>query len=1746
MEPLNYDSRISPLKAIALCLLFLLLGTGEAVAQASLLCGIIEKRLPDNPAYSDRFGNLYSEEEMSLLGLNIQQNNCDQIEDFELIFEGIDPFTQPEMETICDVFIYLSDLIDAPSGERAIIRLSKASLGNGVGATGTAYFNPECGLGYSIVQQQLFTGGVNVSQHALIQVNSNLSNFYIGPEAGIGANQYDFYTAILHEALHVLGFGSQISQTGAPMQGFYTLWDLNLRNPAGDYLIQSTPAGIGSCCATYEFNDNDFPNMPNGIWNQNCGANNLQFDVVQLPPVNGEYPTQPMDDDWFSQVLSHLDRACGTEHYVMNSGIPLGADGIQRTLTNTEVSILCRLGYETETCEPDCIAIATDDYTFYVELGETINIDISTLLSNDFPSNAVFTYKPDCGNHGGIDITVNPLQITVEGLAIGENKFCYSISVCNGQRCDVGQVIVVVTNPAIGTACDNLDECQINPFWDFELFGSNGEMLQNLTLGASDGMGNGISNSGFIFNSMNGFSDNTPDLWSNPIDVASNRSCGGGPISNINTPFGNQSLGMIVRRFNGAVLPEGASFPLCEPIFPGMSGSVTFYAMTPQSCIGTTDPQIRVEFSQEAPVDHQIVYVTPGISSPSWFVPITTTQNTNPVFGLYTVTFTNETEECWNYLYLSSFTETDNFPPPLPGFGYIIVDNVRVELENNLSKLLDISTEIGPPKPCLGDIVTVQIELCNKVACLPDIYSNPEFLITGILAAGLTHVPNGDFPTLSHQVQASEIPYLGCITLDLTVQVGSNLGLVGQNLGVRLGFQFPPELCYEDLIMNAGGVMPINCISPEFTCPCPPGGINIDASVSSPHYNATLGGVPYSALEAAFNYDQNNDGRITQNEHNDCIAILGNLIFDQNVGISACDNVQMQPCSEITVGTNTLHSTLDMEGNIIYSCDIMWKGIRITPYAALNFEGNTIRDAQFAITAIGESGIGIDPPTRMTSIGNTFANNHVGVLFPGNLFTTVNHLPFTGNVLTSTANLLPPCDAGLFNYSSTLRGFAGVVTQGTPLTVGTPGANGIDNVFSFIRNGVVSSNSVINVQRARFQNIIGIPTPTFPSVANARGNGVAAFGGTANVLNCNFNTVSTGVYGIRNQNLTVRNNTMNFMRLGVETRQVRSSNISDNPNIGFAQTGILHREIIPGGGLNIHRIENNTNMFINPFPGLGPVYSVAIEIDNAMSSDIGTGNITNNHFFSGGNFSDGIRLNGTGEWDIDGNIIDFQAPASAFFSNLGYGIRLTNTNANYLYQNHVNDFDPILRQSTGLSLSDGTGNRYCCNSTFGSRIGSYFFGACGSTEWRVTDMLKHGTALSCAAGTVIDPQFDYGNNFNTTSGTAFHGGDDDQVQQSRFQVLNMQQPHWPEAISTPNTTVQFFDDGGADATCVSPCTAPMFAPPPPDRDIRESDLITASGGWTSGEYGVALQWESARRLFERMQDYEGLLGDQTATDAFYYAAKTGRINDYYNAVHQAKSIYDYPSDIKNALQQSLLQLENNRLAVEAVLTGLASATNYSDSMLIYQNANSLYASAHTAASNLYIAEILAQAFQNAEAMNTLSMTSALPASNLLEQNRKAVQELYLQTLGMGIQHLTAAQFAKAEAIAIQCPLEGGSAVYAARALYRLNADRAFSDDSLCLLTQERKNVFDGQMTGEELILVPNPASDMVTIKGLLFSEDQPVEVCLIDMNGKQCAIQTFESGDVSLSTSNLLEGVYICQIKVRGKSPVALKLIVVH
>ena len=931
----------------------------------------------------------------------------------------------------------------------------------------------------------------------------------------------------------------------------------------------------------------------------------------------------------------------------------------------------------------------------------------------------------------------------------------------------------------------------------------------------------------------------------------------------------------------------------------------------------------------------------------------------------------------------------------------------------------------------------------------------------------------------------------------------------------------------------------------DFTCPCTAQGtLNVDASELSPFYDATLGGTPYSLLEAAFNYDQNDDGFLDQNDHQGCIAILGRLIMDQDLNISACGNIQMQPCSEIVVGTNTLYPTLALDNNTIFSCERMWRGITVTPHAALTFKGNSIRDAQFSITAQGGSGLGIDPPTRMIAVGNSFSNNHVGVLFPNNAFTTVEHIPFTNNTLNTIVgqSLLPACDANLPNYSSTQGGFAGMVTLGTPLTVGTPGTNGLLNSFSYLRNGIISEGAIVSVHRADFQHVIGTDVAGLPTFATSDGNGVAANGGMVTVLNCNFDAVRRGVYGHANQRVTVKNNNMDHMYRGVETMGAHSSDISDNPTIGFTNRGILCHEMVPAGGFNSHKILNNINMFGSAFPGATnspfPPYPAAIDINNAQSVDVGDVRIKNNHFTSSG-FNDGIRINGAGSVDVDENVITFQTP------NPGIGIQLTNTHNNYLYDNEIVD-QASFRPSTGLSLTDGSGNRFCCNNTRGSRFGTRFWGACASTEWRVTTLQNHAFALYCEAGTVIDQQYDYGNLFNPGSGLAFHGGGFNEVTLSIFRVVDITQPNWPVSILTPNTTVTFFIPDGDSASCTAPCIPLPFVPDYPDRDVREADLVTAGGGWTGSQFSEALQFESARRLYERMQVHETMAGFHSTTDSFYNIASSGRIGAYFQAESSAKAIYDYPPGISNGLQQSVAQWESVQTALGGLLTGLANAPTYSDSFLIYQNANALFSSSQTVASNLYGYEKQAAAYRNQGAQSAKSEIDALSADNTLELNRKTIHLLYLQTLGAGVPSLSPEQLAVEEAIALQCPLEGGSAVFAARALYRLNEDRVFMDDSLCLGAQERRQISESTSTVSTVKLAPNPATETVHISGLQASPEKSAVVSLINTSGVVCLERTVAQSETTLDVSALPNGLYFCRIWSEGYRTTTLKLVVAH
>lgn len=111
----------------------------------------------------------------------------------------------------------------------------------------------------------------------------------------------------------------------------------------------------------------------------------------------------------------------------------------------------------------------------------------------------------------------------------------------------------------------------------------------------------------------------------------------------------------------------------------------------------------------------------------------------------------------------------------------------------------------------------------------------------------------------------------------------------------------------------------------------------------------------------------------------------------------------------------------------------------------------------------------------------------------------------------------------------------------------------------------------------------------------------------------------------------------------------------------------------------------------------------------------------------------------------------------------------------------------------------------------------------------------------------------------------------------------------------------------------------------------------------------------------------------------------------------------------------------------------------------------------------------------------LAANSAIGTTELIEANRKMVDEIYLSTVGKDIDTFTVAQADELFAIANQCPMLGGNAVYRARAMYALIDDEQdYDDPALCL---QHGLIYRNmqQVGGHAITVVPNPATDQANL-----------------------------------------------------------------
>ncbi|TAK41768.1 MAG: hypothetical protein EPO28_08205, partial [Saprospiraceae bacterium] len=883
-------------------------------------------------------------------------------------------FPTPEQEVvICNVFTYLAGLI-AASGNGGTVNIQivfdPSMVGSGNGGVGTPLFSYQCGIGYSIVQEQLNTQSLALPSdflHGYIYINPEY-NWYTELDLmpPIGSDEVDLYTVVLHEALHVLGFASHMGASGNAIEGFYSMYDLHLENATGENMV--LPAGAsGDCCLEYQFNTAAFPNMPGDILN--CG--DVLFDVTQAPPAHGQYEP-PYTDVLAANILSHLDITCGTEDYVMHAGITAGpintVDGtnnIRRTLTAAEREILCSIGYDmSPVCDANCFVIVHDDGPFV--LNEPVEVlPYAWLTENDFDAdgNYQITFDFTCGDVGNMTFAPNnqtgELTITLNNTPFGEYEICYSVFSCNGALCQSGTVELIVAQEIDPSVCLG-EDCNLAGYADFELFppGDN-TYYQSF---ASPWNSQVIR----IPNPVSGSLDNSVDIY---VD-------------------GDNQYVRFIRCQDCS--QENLLVPLCDTIPENCRITVSFDACADNQVNGNQPVTLGVWVLSQLPDPMQLPNTTVcnGLLLDNsgnvigTCIGEVTLANCNiapnePVdFNHYSIYFPNGFVEPITHLWFFDYPLYQN------GWTEIAMDNIEVttDCQNEVT--------ITPTvlEACIGGQAVIEFEVCldGELGTPADITLEPN--LQGIPGISLS-ANNPDFP---NGVATIEGLLPGeCVTLTLFLDISPNFQ-PGTEITIPLNVDVSGA-CVTDPGGQTVTMTLEECLN--LNCDCPPGSI----VVGSPGVETFLSDLVPGTLPANPNTPLN-------------ITVLGTLVIDANVetgtptGIYTFPNMSdvcMAPGAEIRIPDK---NTLRVISSHVRGCEKRWKSITVETGGTLQMFGDLgclVEDGQYAVHPQHKSTVDI----RFSR----FNKNYTGLYFndPVGEFTL---LPFFGNRMYCTETLLPHYD----------------------------------------------------------------------------------------------------------------------------------------------------------------------------------------------------------------------------------------------------------------------------------------------------------------------------------------------------------------------------------------------------------------------------------------------------------------------------------------------------------------------------------------------------------------------------------------------------------------------------------------------------------------------------------------------------------------------------------------------------------------
>lgn len=386
--------------------------------------------------------------------------------------------------------------------------------------------------------------------------NWNLDYTKYNPATAYPSNSTDFYTTVVHEVTHALGFNSLIRYNGYSNFIFssgiyYTRYDKNLKTNSDQPLLTNSPATDGQM---YNFLFN--PAVPTYVlypscgltppeYNGNSGSYNCQASIKYVSSISVPVYTPPCFENGSS--LSHFEDACyngnSNDQYFMMSDRVSGIFA-KRTLTSEERQVLCDIGYSvkgtygnpgnftfkdygTGSCTGITVGGVNDGFlngTYAYQGNSGTNIPINGILTNDFTAGSAANlrfefvqdvYDPDAIISG---ITASAFVFTSSVPGIHVLRYVPYDQV-SGQRGNITYIYVnVLNNCSVNTPNDlvkngNFEEHTYAPSNASQIYRACG--WQNASYNTSSEYHNSDATDSYVSVPSNGFGDQADRISGN-------------------------------------------------------------------------------------------------------------------------------------------------------------------------------------------------------------------------------------------------------------------------------------------------------------------------------------------------------------------------------------------------------------------------------------------------------------------------------------------------------------------------------------------------------------------------------------------------------------------------------------------------------------------------------------------------------------------------------------------------------------------------------------------------------------------------------------------------------------------------------------------------------------------------------------------------------------------------------------------------------------------------------------------------------------------------------------------------------------------------------------------------------------------------------------------------------------------------------------------------------------------------------